>query len=402
MDFKLLNRTKVFKDPIHGFININYEIILKVINTKELQRLKRIRQLGGTYQVFPTAEHTRFSHSLGCYETCREMIENIEGLKESLNEREVVSVLCAALLHDVGHGPFSHAFSMIHSIDHEEYSSSIIRSDSEVSEVLKEYDLNEEVAQIIDKTHENKLLVQLVSSQIDADRTDYLRRDAYFTGTVFGYIDFDRLVRMMKVVDDKIVFKEAGLPTVESYMLGRYHMYKSVYYHAASLCVEVIAINMIKRYFDLKRENYKFKHEYKYLDPFMSNTLVSNEDYYQLDDFVIYFYAKQFMDEDDVIVKDLANRFINRKLFNRTYAKEMFLEDYKDEVKDKGLDPRYYFYYALPRNNVYKKYGKDNYASIYVLTRDNQIEELSNISRVVDALSNDVVTSEDDYVVLYG
>ena len=402
MDFKQLPRTKVFKDPIHGFININYEIILKLINTKELQRLKRIRQLGGTYQVFPTAEHTRFSHSLGCYETCREMIECIDGLKEALNEREVVSVLCAALLHDVGHGPFSHAFSMIHDVEHEHYSSNIIRRDSEVSEVLKEYDLNEEVAQIIDKTHKNKLLVQLISSQIDADRTDYLRRDAYFTGTVFGYIDFDRLVRMMKVVDDRIVFKEAGLPTVESYMLGRYHMYKSVYYHAASLCVEVIVINLLRRYFDLKKENYKFKHEYKYLDPFMANKEVSNEEYYNLDDFVIYFYTRQFAEEDDPILSDLANRFINRKLMKRAYVKEMYLEDYKDKVIEDGYDPKYYFYYALPRNNVYKKYGKDDYAAIYVLTRDNHIVELSNISRVVDALSNDHVTSEDDYVVIYG
>ena len=320
--FIKLPKTKVYKDPIHGFISIQYQVIKELIDTREVQRLRRIHQLGGTLEVFPTSEHSRFSHSLGCYETCRRMINEVEGLSASLNEKEIVAALCAALLHDIGHGPFSHAFEMVHKVEHEYYSSKIIRQDSEVSKVLAKYDLNEEVATIIDKTHPNKLLVQLVSSQIDADRIDYLLRDAYFTGTSFGAIDVDRLIRVMIVKENKIVFKEQGLSNIENFMLGRYHMYRQVYYHPASLCYEVITTNMLKRYFELKKLGYKFKFDYTFLNPFVDNEEVSNEDYYNLDDNVIHFYAKQFYQEEDVILKDLADRFINRKLLKRVHAKK--------------------------------------------------------------------------------
>lgn len=398
---KLL-KNKVYKDPIHGYINISYKVIKDLIETKEVQRLKRIHQLGGTLQVFPTAEHSRFSHSLGCYETCRKMIENVQGLKKSLTEKEVVGVLCAALLHDVGHGPFSHAFEMVHGVEHEEYSSSIIRSDSEVSDVLRKYDLNEMVAKIIDKTYSNKLLVQLVSSQLDADRIDYLIRDAYFTGTTFSYIDLDRLIQVMVAKDDKIVFKEAGIANIENFMLGRYHMYKQVYYHPASLCYEVLITNLLKRYFELYQSGYHFKNNYHYLNPFIKNIKVSNDDYYNLDDFVLQFYAKQFMEEDDEIIKDLAYRFINRKLLKRVYAKKDELDLYLSKVKEANLDERYYYFSTLPSQHVYKKYGNKNSASIYVLTRSNEIKELTKISKVVNALSKDEITNSDDYVVIYG
>ena len=160
----LLSEKKVFRDPIHSYVNVEYQIIWDLINTNEFQRLRRIHQLGGTLQVFQTAEHSRFSHSLGTYEVARKFVTNVQSINEYLSEEEKIIVLCAALLHDVGHGPFSHAFEMIHPIRHEEYSIAVILEDTEVNKVLKKYgdDLPTQVANVIAKKHPKVLLNQIV------------------------------------------------------------------------------------------------------------------------------------------------------------------------------------------------------------------------------------------------
>ena len=181
---KKLAEEKVFKDPIHKYVHVKDQLIWDLIKTKEFQRLRRIKQLGTLYLAFHTAEHSRFGHSLGVYEIVRRMIDESFVGREAWNNKDRPLALCAALLHDLGHGPFSHSFEKIFNTDHEAFTQEIITGNTEVNEVLSRVSetFPQEVADVINKTHKNKLVISMISSQIDADRMDYLQRDAYFTG----------------------------------------------------------------------------------------------------------------------------------------------------------------------------------------------------------------------------
>lgn len=251
--FKLTEEHKVLRDPIHGYINIYYQVIWDLIGTPEFQRLRRIHQLGGTLQVYHTAEHSRFGHSLGVYEVVRLMIENVKNLKDVLSEFEQVAVLCAGLLHDLGHGPFSHSFETITGIDHEKITDRIILEETKVNQVLVEAhpDLPKAVADIIAHRHERKLLSQMISSQMDADRMDYLLRDSYFTGVSYGEFDLFRILRTIRIVEDKMVVKESGIHAVEDYIMARYQMYWQVYLHPVSRSYESLLTAIFKRMRDV-------------------------------------------------------------------------------------------------------------------------------------------------------
>ncbi len=201
MSLSKLSEIKVLRDPIHGYINIEYEVIWKCIDAKEFQRLRRIHQLGGNFQVYPSAEHSRFSHSLGVYEIVRRMLNEVKSLKEELSEYEKVSVMLAGLLHDVGHGPFSHAFEHVTEFNHEEYTAKIILENTQINQILNEVNpkLAQDVVNIIEHKHENDILNQIVSAQLDADRMDYLLRDSYFSATSYGQFDLERILRTLRV-----------------------------------------------------------------------------------------------------------------------------------------------------------------------------------------------------------
>lgn len=220
--FEKLNEVKVLRDPIHGYIHVDLKVIWDCINSREVQRLKRIRQLGGAFQVYHTAEHSRFAHSLGVYEIARRMVEEIRDLRETLSEEEKITVMAAGLLHDLGHGPFSHAFESVTIAKHEEMTRRIILEETEVHRALVRCSpsLPEKVAAVIDHTHPNKILVQMISGQLDADRMDYLLRDAYFTGTKYGEFDLERILRTIRVRDHKMVVKESGMHSVEDYIMA--------------------------------------------------------------------------------------------------------------------------------------------------------------------------------------
>ena len=191
---KKLAEEKVFKDPIHKYVHVKDQLIWDLIKTKEFQRLRRIKQLGTLYLAFHTAEHSRFGHSLGVYEIVRRMIDESFVGREAWNNKDRPLALCAALLHDLGHGPFSHSFEKIFNTDHEAFTQEIITGNTEVNEVLSRVSetFPQEVADVINKTHKNKLVISMISSQIDADRMDYLQRDAYFTGVSYGTFDMER------------------------------------------------------------------------------------------------------------------------------------------------------------------------------------------------------------------
>ncbi len=251
--FVKTDETKVLRDPIHGYIYVQYEVIWRCINSRWMQRLRRIRQLGGAFMVYHAADHTRFQHSLGCYEVVRRMVTEVPDLEKALSEKEKVTVMLAALLHDVGHGPYSHTFESVSPISHEEYTCRIIEQDPELRGILDstEPGLARDVADVIRHKSENPILPQLLSSQLDADRMDYLLRDAYFTGTKYGEFDMERILRVMHVRGDRVVVKESGVYAVENYIMARYHMYWQVYYHPVARSYETLVRIFFLRLQDL-------------------------------------------------------------------------------------------------------------------------------------------------------
>lgn len=311
-----LSEEKVFKDPVHRYVHVRDRVIWDLVATKEFQRLRRIRQLGTTYFTFHGAEHSRFNHSLGVYEIIRRIIDDVFDGRKDWNREDRLLTLCAALLHDLGHGPFSHSFEKVFQLDHEEFTQKIIVGNTEVNKVLAKVgpDFPKKVAEVIAKTYENKLIVSLISSQLDADRMDYLLRDAYFTGVSYGHFDIERLLRVMRPREEQVVFKYSGMHAVEDYIMSRYQMYWQIYFHPVTRSAEVILTKILHRAKQLHDEYYSFKqHPVHFYSLFEDEMTL--EDYLKLDENVILYYFQMWQDEDDSILSDLCTRFVNRNLF---------------------------------------------------------------------------------------
>jgi len=287
---KKLAEEKVFKDPIHKYVHVKDQLIWDLIKTKEFQRLRRIKQLGTLYLAFHTAEHSRFGHSLGVYEIVRRMIDESLVGREAWNSKDRPLALCAALLHDLGHGPFSHSFEKIFNTDHEAFTQEIITGNTEVNEVLSRVSetFPQEVADVINKTHKNKLVISMISSQIDADRMDYLQRDAYFTGVSYGTFDMERILRLMRPSKDEVLIKESGMHAVENFIMSRYQMYWQIYFHPVSRGGEVLLNNCLKRVKQLYKEDYQFKMYPKEFIPFFEGTITIDQ-YVELDEVTVLF-----------------------------------------------------------------------------------------------------------------
>lgn len=310
-----LQRTKVFRDPIYGYIEVEYKLILELIDSKEIQRLRRIRQLSGVAMVFHTAEHSRFTHSLGAYHMTNLILHHVEGI-EVLSEYERLVLLCSALLHDIGHGPYSHAFENVLETSHEEMTEKIILSEaSDVNKILsKVSNLATDVASVIAHKGKYPLIESLVSSQLDVDRMDYLTRDAYFTGATYGTIDMHRLLRSMIIVDGKLLYRASGVHTLESYLMSRYHMYFQVYYHPVARAYELLLESIYERIKDLTALNIKIEANIEsFLNVIKDNSDV--ESYIELDDAYVNGFIKQLTKSNDEVLNKLANAFNCRKLF---------------------------------------------------------------------------------------
>lgn len=386
-DYRLFD-TKVFRDVVHDYIRVEYMPIWKLINTKEFQRLRRIKQLGGTSMVFPSAEHSRFVHSLGVYEITRQMTE-LDQVKKHLTDYERLTVLCAALLHDLGHGPFSHSFEGIFQYNHEEMTTALIRGHTEVHDVLSQIDsqLPEDVARIIEKKADKPMLVQMISSQVDADRMDYLLRDSYNCGVTYGQFDLSRILRTMRIVDNRIVFKSSGVQAIEDYILARYYMYWQVYYHPVSRSYEQVLGSVMRRVKDLYKENYTFKSSFPVLIPFLEDHFTP-EQFVKLDETSLLYYIRCFMDEEDVILKDLSTRLLERELFKyRTLKGDEDFENTRKICIEEGLDPRYYVTSDAIMNQVPYKRMKVRHANeVEILKEDGSISSLPEESEIVQAI----------------
>lgn len=398
MEYSLqkMNEEKVFKDPVHRYVHVNDRVIWDLVDTKEFQRLRRIKQLGTTYLTFHGAEHSRFNHSLGVYEIVRRIVDGVFDGREQWNPKDRLLSLCAALLHDLGHGPFSHSFEKVFEMDHEMFTRKIILGDTEVNEVLRRVneDFPKEVAEVIAKTHANKLVVSLISSQLDADRMDYLLRDAYFTGVSYGQFDMERILRVMRPTEEQVVFKQSGMHAVEDYIMSRYQMYWQVYFHPVTRSAEVILTKILHRAKELYKENYHFKHEPYHFNSLFTHT-VTLQDYLKLDDAVMLYYFQQWEEEEDPILRDLCRRFNNRDLFqyveftpsNKEMKKLLELTQLFAKAE---LDPDYYLVLDSSSDLPYDFYRpgeEEERVPIYLLSKKKELKELSRESDIVDAIS---------------
>ncbi len=383
--FKKTNEKKVMRDVIHGYIHVDYQIVWDLINTREFQRLRRISQLGGVFQVYHNAEHTRFSHSLGVYEIVRRMVNEVEDLQEGLSLREKLCVMIAGLLHDIGHYPFSHAFENVSTLSHEQFTTKIILEDSEIHRVFMSYDecLAQEVASVIQHNHNNPILNQIISGQLDADRMDYLLRDAYFSGTSYGRFDLERVLRTLRVRNQLLVVKESGIHSVEDYIMARYHMYWQVYYHPIARSFEIILYLIFKRMREKNIHDTYFE-ELGMFKPFVEGK-GSVQDHFMLDEHAAYYGFGLMLRKNDPILADLCLRILDRKLFEyETYSKDN--EDHiLKKLEELGYDVSYYIYIDKMSKNPYSPYAGQ---SIYVLMRSGEVKELSSVSNVVSGLVN--------------
>ena len=389
---KQLQEEKVFKDPVHRYVHVRDQVIWDLVKTKEFQRLRRIKQLGTLYLAFHSAEHSRFNHSLGVYEIVRRMIENFEEYPEWDSDDRLLA-LSAALLHDLGHGPFSHTFEDIFHTDHEEYTKKIILEDTEVNAVLSKVspDFPREVAEVINKTHPNKLVISMISSQIDADRMDYLQRDSFYTGVSYGNFDMERILRVMRPSKDEVLIKESGMHAVEDYLMSRYQMYWQVYFHPVSRGGEVMLNLVMQRAKALYKSDYSFKQQPTYFIPFF-NENVTVHDYLRLDEMVVNFYLQEWVHEEDEILSDLAGRFVNRDLFKYLPfdGSIITITELNELYKQAGIDPDYYVfsdsYSDLPYD--YDRPGQNrNRRPIHLLRPNGEIREISSQSAIINSIT---------------
>jgi len=331
-----MNKRKIFNDPVHGFITIPHELIFDIIEHPYFQRLRRIKQLGLSDYVYPGAIHTRFHHALGAFHLMRKALSilKIKGIK--ISEEEELAAEIAILLHDIGHGPFSHTLehSLIAGVHHESLSKIYMKK------------LNEHfkgklslAIQIFEGSYKKKFLHQLVSSQLDVDRLDYLTRDAFFTGVNEGAISYERIIEMMNVRNDELVVEQKGIYSIESFIIARRLMYWQVYLHKTVLCVEQMMVKAIERakYLIAKGEKLDaspalayFLHNKVKLKDFEKDSKVLNY-YSQLDDVDIFAAFKYWQHSSDKVLRTLCEAILERKLFKIEIGNKAF--SYK-KIKD--------------------------------------------------------------------
>lgn len=394
-----MNEIKVFRDPVFGYIHVEHQIIWDLVNTKEFQRLRKIHQLGGVAYVFHTANHTRFDHSLGTYHIASRLVKEIEGLKELLGEKGVILFLVTSLLHDIGHGSFSHAFEEVFGVNHEKYTIKIVLGDSEVNQVLTKYDpeLPQAVASIMAKEERYVLIESLISSQLDSDRLDYLVRDTYFTGATYGMIDTDRIIRIMRIVDNQVVYKASGIHAIEDYLMSRFHMYWQVYFHPVGRSFEIMLNKLYLRIKELYEQGFAFQGQTLKLIEFMKDP-TNVKTYLRLNDYQIMSMVDDLAENniDDTLYR-LANKIASRKLFKYIMINnnEYIYEEMKKVVESKGYNPEYYLHIDNVKQIVYNnKYSIEKADSIRILTDEGKIVPIHEYSEIVKSLVYAAAKSE--------
>ncbi|MBE0700211.1 MAG: HD domain-containing protein [Acholeplasmataceae bacterium] len=390
-----LEKQQVFKDPLYGYIHVDYALIKALINCSLFQRLRRVRQLSGVQMVFHGAEHSRFSHSLGVYEIANRFLA-VPDIQKAFHEREKLLFLVSALLHDIGHGAYSHAFEDVFGVNHETIGASLVVENQELRSILDQMDdtFASDVSSILLKKKKYPIIEQLISSQLDVDRLDYLERDAYFTGAAYGHIDLDRLIRVLHIKNGQIVFKLSGIHAIENYLIARYHMYWQVYYHPVSRAYEVNLEKIYMRVKHLLLEDYQFKGDVEPLRKVIENPsdLVS---FLQLDDYYINGLIASFLNSEDRILKSLADDFLNRHIWgylSDTPENKTTIEAIKKTYSAEELP--FYTAYRTVANSKYKD-DEDAFGNeIYILLENQSISTLREQSQIIESLMHSGVKTD--------
>ena len=330
------NRHKILNDPVYGFVTLRHSRALELMDHPYVQRLRRISQLGLSHLVYPGAVHNRFHHAVGCLFLMQQAIDTLRYKGVEITKEEDEAVCFAILLHDIGHGPFSHALenSIVQDVHHEDISELIM------SRLNKEFDgLLDLAIEIFQNKYKKKFLHQLVSSQLDMDRLDYLARDSFYSGVTEGKVGSERIIKMLAVVDDRLVVEEKGIYSIEKFIVARRLMYWQVYLHRTVLSAEHMLMLALKRAKDLSRNG-----EVLFASPALSSFLQNDYDkvsfattegvldkFCDLDDSDIYNAMKAWRLHPDKVLSDLSSRLLDRKLFRIELRTEEFSQSDIDE-----------------------------------------------------------------------
>jgi HD superfamily phosphohydrolase len=403
---------KVFRDPVHNLIGFDKErdaLILELIDTPQVQRLRHIRQLGVTSLVYPGATHTRFSHALGTAFLMKRVLEHFHELNPPPALQRILDdhrelLLAAALLHDLGHLPFSHLLEEFTHIPHEDWTVRIVSDPtSAVHAVLVRANPNypQQIVQLFQRSFQPAFAVKLLSSQLDVDRMEYLLRDSLCTGVTYGYFDVNWLIHSLRLVEQRDDWELAidlrkGLHAAEGYVLARYYMYQQVYHHKTARAADVMVRKILQRASELLHAGYDLAVTPALKRLLTDPTALTLEDHLRLDDTVIMTALQRWCESRDSILSDLTRRFWERRLFKTL---EMPLEEFtawsaqlRELVARAGFDPEYYLVLDRvsddPYTDRYLWSSREVGENIFLVNDADELIELSQASDVIAALRN--------------
>lgn len=382
-----INKLKILNDPIYGFITIPNTLVYDLIQHPYFQRLRRISQMGMSYLVYPGAHHTRFHHALGCMHLMQKAVQTLRFKGVEISSDEETALYIAILLHDIGHGPFSHAMehSIVEDVHHEEISQLFMNQlndafDGKLSLAIK----------IFKGDYHRKFMLQLISSQLDMDRMDYLKRDSFYSGVAEGNINSERLIQMMNVENDVLVIEEKGIYSVEKFLVARRLMYWQAYLHKTSVVAELILTKILKRAKELTQKGIMLPCS-EPLQYFMQNR-VTLEDFNAdilkqfalLDDFDIVSAIKSWQFHDDYVLSNLSSMIINRDLLKIQMAEDKVDKVQLNELKTRYMnrfqlsekEAEYFVFKGKLKNQAYNKTSEP----IHILKKDRTIEDVVEAS----------------------
>lgn len=390
-------KRKIFNDPVYGFVSVPSELAYQLINHPWFQRLRRIRQLGLTNLVYPGALHTRFHHAMGAMHLMVEAVEVLRSKGVDITHDEAEGVIVAILLHDIGHGPFSHALesSIVHNITHEGISEIFMdRLNLEFKGKL------ELAIKIFRNKYKKTFLHQLVSSQLDMDRLDYLLRDSFFTGVSEGIVSSDRIVKMLNVVDDQLVVEDKGIYSIEKFIVARRLMYWQVYLHKTVLGAEHLLINILRRAKDLAEEGENLFGT-PWLKLFLENRFTKKDfirkkevltAFASLDDYDIMVSVKVWCDHSDPVLSWLCKCMVNRKLYAVELQNKPFAGGYVEQLQKKtskrlGIakkDLDYFVFTGAVQNRAYSSDNIHDNIRINILFKDGTVRDIAEAADLLN------------------
>lgn len=387
MSAKQTNKFKILNDPIYGFITIPNALIFDLIEHPYFQRLRRISQMGLSYLVYPGAHHTRFHHAIGCMHLMQKSVRTLTSKGVEISDEEETALYAAILMHDIGHGPFSHALehSIVQGIGHEEISLSYMKA------LNLEFEGRLSMAiEIFEGNYPRKFMHQLISSQLDMDRMDYLKRDSFYSGVSEGNINSERLIAMLNVVNDELVLEEKGIYSAEKFLVGRRLMYWQVYLHKTSLAAECMLVNLLRRANELSlngvilpgSEALRFFLVHQISQVNFDATVLKT--FAKLDDYDLLSAIKDWISNEDPILSSLSRRLINRDLLKieitKTPLSDKAFEDLKKNKQQAlGISDQALPYFVF-QNSIQNRAYDPSKSKINIYFKNGLIKDITEAS----------------------